>query len=65
MLVISVANSELFLVARLRVNEGSGRSSLKEEGKSQSTKQKFLRLTMPKNQENKNNHKNEAKRIAG
>lgn len=65
MLVISVANSELFLVARLRVNEGSGRSSLKEEGKSQSTKQKFLRLTMPKNQENKNNDKNEAKRIAG
>lgn len=43
MLVISVANSELFLVARLRVNEGSGRSSLKEEGKSQSTKQKYFK----------------------
>lgn len=25
----------------------------------------ILRLTMPKNQENKNNDKNEAKRIAG
>ena len=34
---------KLFLVARLRVNEGSGRSSLKEEGKSQSTKQKYFK----------------------
>ena len=33
---------KLFLVARLRVNEGSGRSSLKEEGKSQWTKQKYF-----------------------
>lgn len=65
MLVISVANSELFLVARLRVNEGSGRSSLKEEGKSQSTKQKYFKTNDTKNQKNKNNHKNEAKRIAG
>ena len=43
MFFISVANSELFLVARLRVNEGSGRSSLKEEGKSQSKKQKYFK----------------------